>query len=65
VTKEEAISAMRDGKKVKHAFFTPDEWVKESGDGYEFEDGCRCEIYEFWLHRIDDSWNNCWSIVVD
>jgi len=39
--------------------------VKESGDGYEFEDGCRCEIYEFWLHRIDDSWNNCWSIVVD
>lgn len=40
MTKEEAIRAMSEGKKVRHRYFSKDEWVTINSSGlYEFEDG--------------------------
>jgi len=41
MTKEEAIQALNEGKKVTHRYFSDDEWVEKLADGrYRFEDGC-------------------------
>lgn len=42
MTKEEAIRAMSEGKKVRHRYFSKDEWVTINSSGlYEFEDGVK------------------------
>jgi len=61
MTKQEAILAMREGKKVTHVSFTPDEWVSSSGTVYKFEDGNECSDKEFWAYRKDDSFYYGWS----
>lgn len=61
MTKDEAMTFMRNGGKVTHRFFSPDEWMIESGYLYEFEDGCMCEFSEFWSFRKDASWDDGWS----
>jgi len=62
MTKEEAIKAMAEGKKLTHTNFTSNEWVTEGSLGYEFEDGCRCDQIDFWQWRDDSNWDNGWSI---
>lgn len=64
MTKEEAISLMKAGKKLTHGYFTSDEWVKtdETGMIYILEDGVECPKYEFWHWRTDESWNNDWEL---
>ena len=62
MSKDEAIKAMRDGMKVTHRHFSSEEWMKETGRLYEFEDGCLCEFEEFWRYREDDSWLEGWKI---
>jgi len=65
MTKDEAIAAMKRGEKVAHSWFSPEEWVmlsKHGNGGYEFEDGCRCSVVEFWSCRNDESWQKGWSI---
>lgn len=60
--KAQAIHALHEGKKLTHMYFTEDEWVTDSGGGYEFEDGCKCTFNEFWQDRSDSGWDNDWSI---
>jgi len=62
MTKKEAIKSMRNGNKVTHRYFTPDEWMKETGHLYEFEDGCMCGFSAFWTHRQDDVWQDGWKV---
>lgn len=64
LTKEEAIRAMREGKKVTHLFFTSEEWIKsnKTGTRYILEDGVECSPAEFWRWRTDEEYNNGWSI---
>lgn len=60
MTKEEAIRAMSEGKKVRH--FSKDEWVTINSSGlYEFEDGVKVDSSLFWMDRQD--WNDGWSLV--
>lgn len=48
MTKEEAIKAMSEGKKVRHRYFSRDEWVTMNSAGlYEFEDGVIVGPYLF------------------
>lgn len=62
--KDAAVYEMlKNGKKIAHSSFTPEEWVKYSEGWYEFEDGCMCEPREFWNFRKDESWNTGWHIV--
>ena len=49
MNKQEAITALAEGKTIKHA------------SHYIFEDGCRCTHREFWQNRTEYWWNNGWS----
>jgi hypothetical protein len=65
MTKEEAIQAMKDGKRVAHSHFTKKEWMKLELDSsnYEFEDGIICEREAFWVTRDCPSWEYNWRVV--
>lgn len=64
MTKEEAISQMKAGKKLTHRYFTAEEWVKTDATGmiYILEDGVECSPQEFWQWRTDEAWNSDWEI---
>lgn len=63
MTKEEAIKAMSEGKKVRHRYFGRDEWVTMNSAGlYEFEDGVIVGPYLFWMNRQDSYWNEGWEL---
>jgi len=64
MTKDEAIQAMREGKKVTHKYFTPDEWVTMEGDEILLEYGVRCDEYEFWKWRTSPIYETGWSLYV-
>ena len=64
MTKEEAIRAMSEGKKVRHRYFSKDEQVTiNSSRLYEFEDGVKVDSSLFWMDRQDSYWNDGWSLV--
>ena len=65
LTKQQAITAMREGKKLAHRYFGSDEWVKsnQSGTIYILEDGVECPAHEFWKYRTDNDWNFDWEII--
>jgi hypothetical protein len=60
MTRAEAIKAMREGKKVTHRYFTPEEWATQEKGEILLEDGVRCSPAEFWRDRttqwFDDGW---------
>jgi len=61
--KDEAIAAMKEGKSVTHKLFYPDEWMTMKDGQIVFEDGCKCDMYDFWFWRNDDeSWLTDWRI---
>lgn len=63
MTKEDAIKAMTEGKKVSHRYFTSDEYVFINAKGfYEFEDGVTISSGEFWMFRAHESYNSDWEI---
>ena len=62
MTRKEAIAAMREGKKVTHKYFTPEEWVTQENGQLLLEDGVRCPPAEFWRWRQDPSFDNDWEI---
>lgn len=56
----EAITAMREGKKVTHKYFSPEEWATQDKGEILLEDGVRCSPALFWMDRktpmFDDGW---------
>lgn len=60
MTKEEAIRAMSEGKKVRHRYFN--EWVTINSSGL-YEDGIKVDSSLFWMDRQDSYWNDGWSLV--
>jgi hypothetical protein len=63
MTRFEAAQALKEGKKLTHYHFTPDEWVKGDGDGmYLMEDGVRCTAAEFWKWRQNPAFDIDWEI---
>jgi hypothetical protein len=67
MTKQEAISLMKSGKKLSHKHFTDDEWVKTDATGmiYILEDGVELTPDEFWQWRTDIAWESDWYIFKD
>lgn len=64
MTKEEALKAMSEGKKIRHRYFSSDEWITQLSNGdYLLEDGVKCLPYEFWDYRTDPIWLTDWEIV--
>ena len=63
MTKDEAIQAMREGKKVRHYYFSPDEWMTlTTGGMYLLGDGVVCTPAEFWKWRPEVQWELNWEI---
>jgi hypothetical protein len=64
MTKDSMILALYAGFRVRHRYFSPDEWMKltPSGD-YEFEDGVVCSPRMFWADRQQDFWQTDWEII--
>jgi hypothetical protein len=64
MTREEAIKAMSEGKKVRHRYFGPDEWVSMNSNGlYVFEDGVMVDPSLFWMDRQESYWSEGWKLV--
>jgi hypothetical protein len=63
MTKQEAIAEMQKGKKVRHQYFSPDEWMTMEDGQIVLEDGVKCSTYEFWRWRTDAFWDNDYSLV--
>lgn len=62
MTRADAIKAMREGKKVTHKYFSPEEWATLDNDKILLEDGVRCEFDEFWRYRISKIFDDGWEI---
>lgn len=66
LTKQQAKEAMREGKKVRHEYFMPDEWMRLTATGlYQFDDGHVIPSLLFWADRKGEKWLTGWSIVED
>lgn len=62
LSKQEAIKAMQEGKKVTHRYFTPEEYVYMKDGEMFFEDGVSCSSMEFWSLKTDTAWETDWVI---
>lgn len=63
MTKDEAIQAMKQGKKVTHRYFASDEYVCiKTEDEFTFEDGVTCSPQEFFSTRNHRDWETDWEI---
>lgn len=65
LTKQEAFEAMREGKKVTHVYFSPNEWMKIENNLLVFEDGVECTEKEFFKWRPQKWWDDGYSIFED
>lgn len=64
MTKQEAIQAMKQGKRVRHRFFSQDEWMTQYSNGQIiFEDGVKVNMALFWSDRTGPAWQDGWEIV--
>jgi hypothetical protein len=61
MTKQQAITAMKEGLKVRHPFFKQGEWIKMEGDIIITEDDDRSNQAIFFGYR--DDWETDWDIV--
>lgn len=58
--KEQAIEAMKQGKKLTHNYFSNDEWITIENNIIISEDGVK--HHNFWGIRNSESWKTGWSI---
>lgn len=64
MTKEEAIAAMKQGKKVAHRYFSEGEWITMVDGMIVAEDGFKISPKDFWAPlRRGLAWNDDWEIV--
>lgn len=63
MTKPEMLQALDEGKRVRHMYFTEEEWMEKQGDYFVFEDGICCLPNEFWRWRADEYWYHDWELV--
>lgn len=65
MNKKEAFQAMREGKKVRHVYFSDDEWMTIQNSKIVFEDGVQCTQKQFFMDRTGSDWEEGYSIVED
>lgn len=62
MNKDEAIAAMKRGERVRHKYFSPDEWMTYKDGYFHFEDGVKCTPEFFWMDRTQSYWDFDWSL---
>lgn len=66
MTKQEAIQAMRESKRLTHRYFSDGEWVTQYSNGKLItEDGVKHNAAEFWSLRTAEGWQTDWEIFKD
>lgn len=66
LTKEEAIKALEEGKRVRHRYFIGNEYmflINIQKNIYKFEDGVEVNAIDFWKHRPQEQYLTGWEIV--
>jgi len=63
--KVKAVQLMREGKKITHIHFSPDEWMTIEDSEILLEDGVKCNQSEFWKWRTHVSWEDGYSLFVE
>ena len=61
MTKQDAIKAAYEGKRISHNYFSPDEWIEVKKGELITEDGYYV-IDEFWDIRSGGEWETGWYI---
>ena len=63
LTKDQALEMMRQGRKVAHNYYAPDEFIYMRGNRIYTEDGCDCGYPgdEFWAEI--QKWPTGWKVV--
>ena len=67
MNKQEAILAMKGGKKVTYRNFAPNEWMTMKEGMMILEDGViiphvTCTPEEFWKYRTDSRWDDGYEL---
>ena len=62
MSKEEAIQAMKEGKKVTLRFFSSDEWMTIENGFLLLEDCVRISLEDFFNFRSDRLWDNGYEL---
>lgn len=70
MTIQEAIQAMKQGKKVTHRYMEPDEFIrmrefavnKFDPSVYWLSDKYQVSAYVFWKDRTAEGWNDGWEL---
>lgn len=65
MSKEEAIQAMKEGKKVTHRFFASGEWMTIKNEVLLLEDGVLISLEDFFNIRNDSLWENGYELYND
>lgn len=64
MTKQEIKQALDEGKKIRHKYFSNDEFIaKLDNDWLIDEGGLHLPAEDFWAQREGGIWLNDWSIV--
>ncbi len=63
MTKEEAVAlSRREGVKIKHRYFSDNEFILVQGAMVFLTEGYKTDINDFFSYRRDESWNTGWSL---
>jgi len=62
MNKQEAIQSMREGNKITHHYFSPEEWITMKGNLVLTEDGYEMFLNEFFSYRTVPGWEDGYSI---
>jgi len=65
VTKSKALGLMRQGIKMTHHLFTPEEWITIEGDKIKTEEGYLMPQREFWGYRKEGVWDTGWKVWIE
>jgi len=63
-SKEEALKALSEGKRLTHDYFGFGEFIQQVGGFYCDEMGYQLGIEEFWHYRRNAAFDHGWSIYV-
>lgn len=64
MTKEEAIQAMKNGRKVRHCYFSKEEWMTMNSDGMVvLEDGVICTLEDIYRWRTSKNWEDGYEVI--
>ncbi len=63
MNRQEAITAMSEGKKVRHRYFSPEEWVTVENNHIRTEEDYYFKMNEFLQRRHGAAWETDWELV--